>query len=461
MKKTITVVLAAFLLLAAAGCTATGKPVETDTDITNYAAYILGATKYPDRLICPVYDDFIDSTGKLDEEAFKAARESFQKRFDNQEEDLALNRQLKDFCLKMMQSLMEDPSDNSVFSPANLYFNFVFLSSMVQGESRKELLDLLGVNESTLLEDYQRQWKDNTLTGRTTVDLANSIWLANDFAVKEEAIRRIAMDYYAPIFSGETGTEKYDKAFQSWLNENTGNLLREQVADLHLEKGIRMALASTIYFKGSYGTPYQKQATAREVFHGTKGDKETDMMHKSYEAWYLENDLFKACVENLGEAEMILILPQESIYQLDGNRPMANIISSSQFSKIIFESDDISEDFNRVRLNISLPAFDVTSKADLEEILPSLGVNGIFGADPKAFGVITDEELYVDKIEHACRVKANEEGVEAAAYTVEGIKATAFLEKEEVITFNRPFIFVIRSAFDHTVLFCGTVNNAN
>ena len=116
MKKTITVVLAAFLLLTAAGCTASGKPVETDTDITNYAAYILGATKYPDRLICPVYDDFIDSTGKLDEEAFKAARESFQKRFDNQEEDLALNRQLKDFCLKMMQSLMEDPSDNSVFS---------------------------------------------------------------------------------------------------------------------------------------------------------------------------------------------------------------------------------------------------------------------------------------------------------------------------------------------------------
>ena len=62
-------------------------------------------------------------------------------------------------------------------------------------------------------------------------------------------------------------------------------------------------------------------------------------------------------------------------------------------------------------------------------------------------------------MEHACRVKADENGVEAAAYTVEMMKNTAFLGDMVEMRFDRPFMFIIRSNLDNTILFCGIIRN--
>ena len=90
---------------------------------------------------------------------------------------------------------------------------------------------------------------------------------------------------------------------------------------------------------------------------------------------------------------------------------------SEEFRRIVYDNQ-INDDEIRARMvDLSVPKFDVSAKFALEEILPQLGVKGIFGSQSDAFGVISDEPLAVSAIEHACRIRTDENGIEAAAYT--------------------------------------------
>ena len=75
------------------------------------------------------------------------------------------------------------------------------------------------------------------------------------------------------------------------------------------------------------------------------------------------------------------------------------------------------------------------------------------------FSPISDDpaEIWLDKVEHGVRVMADEEGVKAAAYTVE-LLCGAGMPPEEKMDFvlDRPFMFVIRSA-EGIPLFVGIV----
>ncbi len=64
--------------------------------------------------------------------------------------------------------------------------------------------------------------------------------------------------------------------------------------------------------------------------------------------------------------------------------------------------------------------------------------------------------MAVSFIEHACRVKADEEGIEAAAYTVSAMAGGVPQYKGE-FKVDRPFMFLIKG-YDNSLYFCGIVN---
>ena len=67
-------------------------------------------------------------------------------------------------------------------------------------------------------------------------------------------------------------------------------------------------------------------------------------------------------------------------------------------------------------------------------------------------------KIFVSKVDHAARVKIDEKGCEAAAYTVMQMMNTAMLPREEIdFVLDRPFIFAITGE-DGLPLFIGIVN---
>ena len=114
----------------------------------------------------------------------------------------------------------------------------------------------------------------------------------------------------------------------------------------------------------------------------------------------------------------------------------------------------------------SVPKFDISSDLELTDALKALGVTDVFDFDKSDFSPLIDFDRFdkavaVTKVQHAARVKIDEKGCEAAAFTVvRGDAQSAAPEDLPVVEMdlNRPFAFMI-TGVDGLPLFLGTVNS--
>ncbi len=95
---------------------------------------------------------------------------------------------------------------------------------------------------------------------------------------------------------------------------------------------------------------------------------------------------------------------------------------------------------------------------ELTSTLKSLGVNSIFNEDGELYG-ISDEALSVSLIKQWTDFEMDEEGLEAAAATMIGIRTTSMPPQlEEVdMTLDKPFTLLI--TFRDIPLFLGDIYN--
>ena len=119
---------------------------------------------------------------------------------------------------------------------------------------------------------------------------------------------------------------------------------------------------------------------------------------------------------------------------------------------------ELTGGYNGADVIWSVPKFDVKSSTDLKDILMALGVTDAFDREKADLSPLTDGIAYVDSAMQAARVKIDEEGVEAAAYTEIVANDEAAMEQPPVVEMdlNRPFAFVIFDGND-VPLFMGTV----
>ena len=243
-------------------------------------------------------------------------------------------------------------------------------------------------------------------------------------------------------------------ALRRWLNQQTRGLLEEQTGNLSLTADTVLALAAALYYKAPWQSAFETADTASDVFHAPDGDMRTPYMHQtfSHSSFYTGNG-FSAMPIALETGSMWLILPDTgtSADSLLERGVVTDLLSSpaSYRSK------------QGVKVKVSLPRFDASGDLDLRDGLKTMGVKNVFDSGVSDFSPLTEdaENLMVSRIQHAARVTIDEDGCEAAAYTVGVVELTAaMMEEPEIIDFtlNRPFLFVV--AEGSLPLFAGVVN---
>lgn len=416
--------------------------------------YAIAEATYPERVKYPVEEEYLDvKTGSYNDDAYMKDYNKWLE-VNNKQLKLALEgpQGLEEFMKNSAsQFLSKAEEENCTYSPLNVYLALSMLAEVSDGESRNQILNALGAkNIENLREQVSSLWQANYQNdGVVTTLLANSLWMNDTVKYEKSTLETLAKKYFASSYSGTMGSKEYNKMLQDWLNKQTNGLLKEQADGIELSPDTIMAIASTIYFKGKWRNEFDKSNTKKEIFHASTGDITCDFMHEStiQDLYYGEN--FTAIAKPFEHAgSMWLILPNEGVGVKDliMNRTVMNLPLHGGENK-------------RAKVNLSMPKFDVDSTMDLINALKTMGIQNVFDSKLSDFTPMTKQidNICVSDMIHSARVKVDEEGCEAAAFTVI-LETGAPMPTEEVdFTLDRPFLFVITGETG-TPLFVGVVN---
>ncbi|MCI5614921.1 MAG: hypothetical protein MR431_01360 [Clostridia bacterium] len=450
MKRILAFLLAAASLSSLAACS---QPAAVRTD-----KYLLAAAQYPQMSQYPDESKFTKLNGDFDSDGFDqvydAWRADRQKQLDQPE---GYTDVLDGYLRTVIPQLLTDGSgENKACSPINIYMALAMLAEITDGESRDQILSLLGSDDlNDLRTEASAVWNANySNDGAVTSILASSLWLNDKINFKQEAMDALAKYYYASSFRGEMGSAALDQALQGWINQQTGGLLKEQASGLTMDKETILALATTIYFRAKWAGEFSEGNTRPETFHADSGDVTCDFMHQSGTNTYYWSDRFSAVSKRLeGSGAMLFLLPDEGV------TPEELLADEAALDLLLGSGESVeSVESKYLIVNLSVPKFDIASELDLTASLKNLGITDVFDPASADFSPMTaDTEAYLSQARHAARVAIDEEGVTAAAYTVMMTAGAAAPPEEEVdFALNRPFVFAITGT-DGLPLFVGIV----
>lgn len=369
---------------------------------------------------------------------------------------------LHTFFRKSLPIFLETAKEeNVVCSPVNIYMALAMLAECTAGNSRQQILNLLGAASiESLREQASHVWNAHYCSdGYTTLQLGNSLWLDSEEEYFQKCIDTLANDYYASVFWGDLGSWEMNQHLRSWINEQTGGMLEEQANALELDPMTVVALASTIEYRVAWTDSFKEVKNTQQTFHSTNNNVTATFMNQRFERSFYWGENFTGTYLNLEDnGKMWLFLPDEGI-------STSELLNSSSIVPLILnEKSDILA--SSATVNLSLPKFDIAYNTDLVEDMQSLGVTDVFSFDKADMSNITTatkqfspRNTAVTEINHDARVTIDEDGLRAVAYTV--IEAPSYgmpgtPPKEVDFILDRPFVFVITSR-DGLPLFTGVV----
>ena len=447
------------LLIVAVLLTACAPAAPAATAPREKTGGLLAAPSYPEMAPYPDEMSFVDEkTGEVDSEGFDAVYTAWREDRNNQyNQPVGYADGLNAFFqTSMPQFLAGQPGENAVCSPLNLYMALALLAEVTEGETRQQVLDLLNAaGIDALRTQAGHVWNAHYCAdSASTCTLANSVWMDSGLSYDGSVLETLTGKYYASAFQGDLGTEEMDKLLQDWINEQTGGLLEEQAQNLHMDPATVFALASTIYYRAKWTNEFWEEANTEDVFHTPGGDVTATYMNSclTYGPYYWGEDFGAVSLGLEDGSKMWLILPDEGLTP-------EKILASGHALDLILGNPYESENQKSLRVNLSLPKFDIAADRKLNDALKTLGITDVFDPESAEFSLIqTEDSCWLDSVDHAARVAIDEEGVTAAAYTVMMMCGAAMPPEDEMdFILDRPFLFVITSR-DNLPLFAGVVN---
>lgn len=425
-------------------------------------AYLLSGAVYPSMMQFPHTSGYSEAAQNMQMQWQTAVGE--RRRSLTQENA----KQMRSFFEKSMCQFLrggEGGGKNCVFSPMNVYMALAMLAECGSGETREQLLSLLGAeNVETLREQANQAWNANYRDdGVVSTIFANSLWLNNakigaasgeKAEFQDAALNALREIYFASVYAGDASSAEYTKAFQDWLNAQTGGLLDDAVSQQRFSSDMVATLTSTLNFRAKWSSQFSKDNTRQDVFHTDSGDVTCDYMCQDRTDTFYWGENYTAVYQALASGGMWFFLPDEGVTPEE-------LLTDSEAMDLLF-SGGSTEKEKRLIVHKKIPKFDMTTTMSLIDGLKALGVTDVF--NPAAADLSNLARLpvpiFVNKVDHAVRATIDEEGCTAVAFTIISMLAGSGMPPEEDVNFtlDRPFLFCVTGA-QSLPLFAGIVYN--
>ena len=439
------------LLLCALFCAGCAAP-EGEVMETKLTEYVIGQAEYPAYPAFVNAEDYYRKDGSWDHAAYEQAREAARQALaDMGKTEMTDTAALLDFAdAASGRVLLRQNGENGVFSPLSLYVAMAMLTELTGGESREQVLSVLGAESAEALRTAVHQlWLASYCdSGVTTCRMGGSVWLNEQVDFNEETLKTLAEHYFASSYRVTMGTEAADRAIGQWVNQQTGGLLQEECGNIRTDALTLLQMYSTLYLKARWKDTFNPEWTEEGLFHLYDVDGvsvKCDFMHRESRGGYRRGEGYTAAVLpfTAGGGCMVFCLP-------DGESNVDELLRQEGLVSQLREMTDYG-----AMIHWKVPKFDVRSTIGLNEVIKELGVERVFG-DGADFSPLTAMPAFLNSVRQSARVKIDEEGVEAAAFTEMAICGASLPHEEIYMTLDRPFIFAI---YDESglPLFVGTV----
>lgn len=350
---------------------------------------------------------------------------------------------INNFTYKTAPSILNMNHENSNYSPVSLYFALSLANFGAEGETKKQIDNLLGdLNNYKANKLFKSLYCDEE---NLKLFIANSIWIDNDFSFKNSYLENARDSFYSSLFSINFEDEKTSDYISNWINKKTLGLLSPE---LNIPSETIASIINTIYFKGQWIDQFNNIGTNTNIFHSEKEDLKTLFMNKTDNGSIIIGDGWKRSSLNMeGNAKVTFILPDENnnIWDLIEKQGIEELLNAG-----IKEYGSISW---------SVPKFSFDTKFKLKPILHNLGIEDAF-SDKADFSNMSEQPIFISDILQGTTITLDENGVEAAAYTAIMMEATCCLPlKYFEMTLNKPFLFVVE--VNSSIAFIGVLANPN
>jgi serpin B len=360
------------------------------------------------------------------------------------------------FALDLYARLKSTPG-NLFFSPYSISTCLAMTYAGARGDTEKQMAQVFRFtkDQAELHSSFgalQRDLREAEKQKGIELNIANALWAQSGHPFLAEFLKVAQTEYEANVnqadFKTQAGavTEKINR----WVAEKTKDKIQNILAPGSLDAATRLVLANAIYFKGIWSKPFDKAQTSPQPFHlSSSSQADVPLMHHLDNVKYTENGDFQAVELPYGsnQLSMAVFLPRA----VDGCSQLENRLNPDLLSKTV-------TDMRKREVDIFLPRFKLESKFELNDPLSQMGMEDAFGPKADFSGMDGTRLLYISAVIHKAWGEVNEEGTEAAAATVVGMRALSAAVKPAppvVFRADHPFLFLIRETRSGSVLFLG------
>lgn len=333
-----------------------------------------------------------------------------------------------------------NPGENVVASP---YSAGVALSMLAEGAAGQTKVELDNALNGCMFVAESLGGSDSV-----TVKSANSIWISDNFSVRNRFVAHMEDDFKADVEVMDFANPATLHAMNNWCSDNTDGKITKFKDSLSPNNV--MILANALYFKAPWENQFDPKATQDDMFHGRSGDSEVKMMYRKGAYEYME---YQGC-------QMIKLPYLDSDYAMYVVLPPAGMDPETVMPYIGESVFDMAMGMLQPeQVRFSMPKVRLETSMNLNRTLGKMGVRTAFSGAADFKEISVSGPLVLDEVAQKCYIEISESGTEAAAVTSASISLTSLRPQEnvKVMKVDRPYIFFISDA--QNILFVGKIIN--
>lgn len=343
-----------------------------------------------------------------------------------------------DFFRQVLQTSEADA--NISVSPYSAGVAMSMLAEGTAGETRNELDKALN----------GCLFRKADLGGPDTVKVlsANSVWMDDDFKVRNDYVSLLAKEYSAAAAPLDFSSPAAVNAINDWCSEHTEGMINGIVRKLTPE--MKMIIANALYFEADWQKPFNAGLTKPGMFHGSKGESEISFMYKKDYYGYMEyagNKLIELPYLR-GKYSMFILLPAEGM-------------SMDEVPGYLYESGvkEVIGQLQKRQVNLKMPKFKLETELSLVKTFEAMGVRTVFTPAADLSGIANGPVAVSDVLQKVV-LDVNEKGTKAAAVTSVMVGLTSAQPQQPANMYiDRPFIYMIADMEAERILFAGRIMN--